>query len=268
MKNIAIFSNRIKDSQYFYTDKIMKYLTERGWNCLPDEAYCTDHSLCYSGNLERSDMAVVIGGDGTILNAASRCSAYGVPIVGVNIGKIGFLADINPLNFEEDFDLILGGAYEIEERMMLEVFENGVSRGSALNDIVFKHKHSRGVGKYKVFAGGLHLADYSADGVLIATPTGSTAYSLSVGGPIVSPLNELLILQPICPDSFHSRSIILRCGEVVEIFYENASTGIYLDGNDIHAKADSLTVTKSAKKVRFIKLEKYNFYKVLYEKIK
>ncbi len=268
MKNIAIFSNRIKDSQYYHTNRIIDYLTKRGLNCFPDETYCIDHAICYTGDLAQSDLAVVIGGDGTILSAAARCSQFGVPIIGVNIGRIGFLSDINPVNFEEDFDLILKGQYRIEERMMLEVFEGAASKGRALNDIVFKHKSGRGVGKFNVFAGQHHLADYSADGVLIATPTGSTAYCLSVGGPIVSPLSELLILQPICPHSFHSRSIILKPDEIIEVFYENASTGIYLDGNDVQRESGSLKVTRGAQKVKFIKLDKYNFYKILYEKIK
>lgn len=268
MKKIAVFCNRNKDSQYIYTNRVIDYLTKRGCECFPDESYCIDNALCYNENLIQSDMAVVIGGDGTILNAAARCSECDVPIVGVNIGKVGFLADINPMDFESDFDLILNGEFNIEERMMLEIYENGVSRGRALNDVVFKHMHSRGVGKFKVYAGEHHLADYSADGVLIATPTGSTAYSLSVGGPVVSPVSELLILQPICPHSFHSRSIILKPDEVLEIFYENASTCIYLDGNDVRRDNNNLKVTKSNKKVKFIKLDKYNFYKVLYEKIK
>ncbi len=268
MKKAAIFTNIKKDADYLYTDKIINFLTNEGCTNYPDEQYCKYKNLIYENKLNECDFAIVVGGDGTILRAAVKCCDYSIPIIGINIGRIGFLADIKLKNYENDLKCVLKGDFDTEHRMMLEIFHDNKCIGSALNDVVFKHMHSRGVGEFRVFAGGQHLADYSSDGVLVASPTGSTAYSLSVGGPIVDPTSELFIVQPICPHSFHSRSIILKPTEEIKIRYNVSSTQIYIDGNDAVGLKGEMVIKKSSKTVSFIKLDKHNFYKILYDKIK
>lgn len=215
------------------------------------------------------DFALVIGGDGTFLKAAGICSRFDLPLVGINLGRMGFLTTVYAKNLEEYIIQIMQNNFSYEERMMIEIFDrNDISLGVALNDIAFKNSFGHGVGRFKVYINGSLLSEYYADGILISTPTGSTAYSLSVGGPIVNPECELMIVNPISSHSLNSRSIIINSNDVAKVEFNADSAFIGVDGQDISSSDNVFTIKKSRYKCCFIKFADNDFYKNVFEKIK
>lgn len=184
---------------------------------------CSENSLLASQEelKQKADLIVSIGGDGTVLSTARFFTGCHIPLVGVNLGRLGFLADISLHNLEESFDLIISGQYRITERMMLSV---RVHRGSEvryedqiLNDVVFSGQMGRQMIDLKVDFNGRYLSNYWVDGLIISTPTGSTAYSLSAGGPILYPNIKALMITPINPKSLSVRTIVLPTQEITTV---------------------------------------------------
>jgi len=165
------------------------------------------------------DLAIVIGGDGTLLSAARELVNFEVPIVGINRGRLGFLVDVSPSNALQQLDSILTGDYHAEKRILLEtrILRDGecVSSSFAFNDTVVRVKDLLQIMDFDIIIDDVLVTHQRADGVIIATPSGSTAYSLSNGGPIVGPTIEAMVLQPICPHTLTSRPLIVDAGSVV-----------------------------------------------------
>lgn len=162
-----------------------------------------------------ADFAVSLGGDGTFLKVASRVGSRGTPIVGVNMGRLGFLADVLPSEVEAAFESLFAGDYQVERHVALQL-EGGISGSPfALNDIAILKRDSASMIGIRACVNGEHLATYQADGLILSTPTGSTAYSLSNGGPVIAPLTGVICLTPVAPHSLNVRPIVL--GDDVEI---------------------------------------------------
>jgi len=221
------------------------------------------------------DVIIVLGGDGTILNIARQSSHYDVPLFGINLGHLGFLAEAEISDMYLSLGKILNGDYFIEKRMMLEASVEGSEDESkellALNDIIItKGMQSRMI-SFSIFINNSFFELYSADGIVISSPTGSTAYSLSAGGPIVSPDLNVLIITPICPHTLHNRSIVVSEKDEVriEICEENPEVIISVDGQDSYKLNPGrvVKVRSSNCVTNLVKLKQRSFFDVLRRKI-
>ncbi|HET6947847.1 MAG TPA: NAD(+)/NADH kinase [bacterium] len=223
----------------------------------------------------RADLFVVFGGDGTILRAARLAAPRGIPIVGVNMGGFGFLAELSTQEFPEALPHLLTGRYEIDERMMLEAEVEAGAGGAqtllALNDMVVTKSGVARVLRLRVSVNGQHLASYPADGVIVASPTGSTAYSLSAGGPILDPRVAAIVITPICPHTFNSRAVVVdgRDEVMVEVTAPEPEATLTVDGRvGITLSAVRRVVVRAAdQRTRFVRLGGSGFYGILRTKL-
>ncbi|GAB4163531.1 MAG: NAD kinase [Planctomycetota bacterium] len=191
---------------------------------------------------EDSDVILIFGGDGTILSVARRLTHYEAPVVGINAGKLGFLAAISPQSFQKEFQRILQGQYVVSERMMLGVSgleERDLEQGHfglvALNEVVVERGASPRTLSIEVLHGDQYFNTVSSDGLIVATPTGSTAYSLSAGGPLVSSDLNVMIITPVCPHCLYERPFVVSADKPVRLIFEGPSPGgrVCLDGQTV-----------------------------------
>ncbi len=286
MKQVYMIVNTLKDKDLTFAYEVIDWLQRQDVEVfidthIHDDYEISDNYLKHENELDTVDFAIILGGDGTIIHSARRLAQHGLPILGINLGSLGFLAEIEQSGWKDCLSLVLEGKYEIENRMMLEAktFNNleGTSsnRSFALNDVVISRMAlSRMVG-FSLFVNDEFVNYYSADGVIISTPTGSTAYNLSAGGPILAPNGETLVITPICPHSLSARSIVVSSEDVIRITFEHNRR---LWENDLMLTADGqeglkltsdseIIIKKSDLKTRLLKLEGHNFYKVLRHKL-
>lgn len=216
------------------------------------------------------ELAVVIGGDGTILKAARFYCEFGIPVVGINLGRLGFLSQINPAEIELVADSIVEKNYEIQERLML--FEEN-TKISALNDIVIKSADTGRTSRFVLSINGKNLCDYLADGLIVSTPTGSTAYNLSAGGPVIAPEMEVFVITAICPHTLGARPLVVPADELISITTSD-SDGTFLvtaDGqNTKEIASGAITIIKKhSKKAKLFLIRKdgNDFYSVLRNKL-
>ena len=211
MAKIVLELNLKKDLVLDFADKIIKYLNER------------DCEVFFFGDLEKNDLLenkfdyiFSVGGDGTLLNTARKYAKYNKPILGINFGNLGYLTGCEKKNVFHAIDNLLAKKFFIEKRLMLESQNN-----LALNDICIVKSFDARLIEFDLFVNNNFLESYRADGIIISTPTGSTAYNLSAGGPIVKPDLPVFILTPICAHSLYSRPLIISCNDEVKIKIKN-----------------------------------------------
>ncbi len=224
-----------------------------------------------------SEALVVFGGDGTILRAARAAAPRGIPILGVNLGGFGFLAEVQDLHVEEALRRMLAGEYRLDERMMLraEVLRGGqvVREFLALNDIVVTKSGYARLLRVRIDVGGEHLATHLADGLIVATPTGSTAYSLSAGGPIVHPAVEGIILTPICAHTLSARAVVVSASDVITVRVVPGGASpphvLTVDGQEGYPlqSEDEVRVRRAPDRTRLVRLEGRGFYSLLRAKL-
>lgn len=283
MKHFLIYTNRHKDRELRMTERIRAYLQEKG--------QCVTVKLCelkeqYEGQEEatsdsppEADCMIVLGGDGTMLQAVREIKRLSIPMIGVNLGTLGYMAEIEPAGLEESLDRLIRGDYEQECRMMLNgkvFFQNGKEdEGWALNDIVISRKGSLQVIHFNIYVNGQFLNHYSADGMIVTTPTGSTGYNLSAGGPLVEPRAKLIMLTPICPHTLNQRSIILSPEDTIEIEIPKGreermqTVEANFDGRHVIplCTGERIRIVKSEKTTEFIQLNQVSFLEVLHKKM-
>ena len=214
------------------------------------------------------DIMLSLGGDGTILAAAGALSGKKIPILGINKGYMGFLTEIEN-GYECDLDNLLNGRYFVDERIKLDVFLNKKKIGTVLNDAVLFSAKPAKIQKYKIELNDMEIETLLADGIIIATPTGSTAYGMSAGGPIVDPDLDAFEIVPVCPFRLSSRAIVVPPESVVKLSTATVRDSVLvLDGyyNFKITKKDSITVKKSKDRAYFVKFEK-NFYERVKRKL-
>lgn len=264
MKKAAILTNLKKDHSLQVTDMLVSALCSEGWEIRYDEDILIlrpDEKII----LGDEDICFVIGGDGTVLSAVEKYPH--LPFIGVNLGRIGFLTEISSENIASAVKMISEGKCYTEERMMLSVNTGGVCT-DALNDVAVKHRVASGIGEFRVYVNDIYLAHYQADGIIVSTPTGSTGYNLSAGGPILSPGASGMIIQSICSHSFSSRGVVVSEDETIRIVFDAAESDVVADGDMLSVRGDEIVISKSGNVVKFVHLEGYNFYGALFEKIK
>lgn len=220
------------------------------------------------------EFAIVLGGDGTVLSACRQLAPAGIPVLAVNTGHMGFLTEIYLNQLPEALDVLLQGQYTVEDRVTLgvQVIHEGAVLWEALslNEMVLHKEPLTGMCHFEVEIGEHALVDIAADGVIVSTPTGSTAYALAAGGPVIAPGVSVLQLIPICPHSLASRALVFADTEPVEIFPANHQKLILVvDGNAgcYMLPDDRVRVHKSPYSARFIRLGSPEFFKILREKL-
>ena len=224
----------------------------------------------------QSDLIIVVGGDGTLLKAAHAVAARPVPLVGVNLGKLGFLADITPERLQDDIAAILKGEFTKEERLLLAscVQRDGAMQDCtpALNDVVIQKSDGGRLIEFETHVDGHFVCAHRADGIIVATPTGSTAYALSGGGPILHPAMDAITLVPICPHTLGDRPIVVPGGSKIDIVLTHSHGGkaqVTWDGQ----RAEPLTVgervqvKRATRRIVFIHPRGYDYYKILRTKL-
>ncbi len=259
---------------------IHHFLTERGFEVYLDHS--TDIHCGLGGTVPRReieetcDLAIVVGGDGTLLTAARSLADAGIPIVGVNLGRLGFLVDVLPQTMTQRLEEILSGAYVEDQRLLVEA---EVRRGGellqsspALNDVVMRIKNVVRMIEFETWVNGEFVNIQRADGVVVSTPTGSTAYALSGGGPILHPELDALLLMPICPHTLSSRPIVVNADNEIDLVICNnvRETGqVVSDGqNNIDVIAgDSIHIRRREKPIRLLHPANYDYYHILREKL-
>ena len=220
------------------------------------------------------DLMITIGGDGTLLRSVSFVRDLDIPIIGINTGRLGFLATINQDLLTSEMSKILLGNYKIEKRTLLEVKIKGSKIinefGIALNEVTVGRKNTTSMIKIKTFLDGEYLNSYWADGLITSTPTGSTGYSLSCGGPIMSPLSQTLSLTPIAPHNLNARPLIISDKTKIELYVSGREKShlVSLDSRIISVKNESLITIKKAKfKINLAYFEENSFYSTLRNKL-
>lgn len=222
-----------------------------------------------------ADLMVCFGGDGTILHAAKDAQRHGVPVLGVNLGSVGFMAELETAELSQ-LERLTQGKYRIEERMMLDVAVRRegktVYRDLALNDAVITKGAVARIIDLEVKADGVSVARFSGDGVIVSTPTGSTAYAMSAGGPIVEPTAENILVTPICPHSLHARSLVLDGRRSVSARMGKLSRKtayLSVDGGKAFrlSASDQVELHRSRARARLIRLTNRSFYTVVNQKL-
>ncbi|MBP1613784.1 MAG: kinase [Bacteroidetes bacterium] len=220
-----------------------------------------------------ADMVISIGGDGTFLKAASRVGKKNIPILGINTGRLGFLADISPEEMEATFDEIYNNNYKVEERSVLQLScENKKIETSpyALNEIAILKRDSSSMISIRTTINGAYLATYQADGLVIATPTGSTAYSLSVGGPIIVPHSNTIAITPVAPHSLNVRPIVIPDNWEITLEVESRSHNFLVaidGGNESFNENDQITIRRADYTVKVVKRFNNVFFNTLRSKM-
>lgn len=284
-KHFLIYTNMHKDQELVVTERIRKYLESKGQKVtLQIVTKDWKDGDRQEGKQELSfpedvDLMLVLGGDGTVLQAARETIHLRVPLIGVNLGSLGFMTQIELGSLETALDRLIAGDYREESRMLLQgkarLGDGTTKEGLALNDIVISRSGALRVVSVKIYVNGLFLHEYQADGIIITTPTGSTGYNLSAGGPLVEPGAKLLMLTPICPHSLNHRSIILSPEDVVEIEIpmgkedKKQVLDASFDGaNSFHMETgDRIVIKKSEENARFIQLSSVSFLEILHQKM-
>ncbi len=226
----------------------------------------------FTGN---ADVAVVLGGDGTILRVARELNSTNLPILGVNLGQMGFLAEVEPPALETALQQLQKGAYKTLHRLMLSarVYRNDrlVCEYTALNDVVITKGPLSRIIHIDTFVNDTHLESYPGDGIIVATPTGSTGYSLSAGGPIVNPTLDVMIITPICPHLLHHRSVIVSSSERVLIRTNARQPDVVLTVDGLVGspiiESDLVQVTRAPMTTPIIQLHGTDFYSLLHRKL-
>lgn len=217
-----------------------------------------------------SDLLIVCGGDGSILAVARRAAAQCVPVLGVNFGQLGFLSEVEAAGLPGALDRVLSGAYEIERRLMLRASWQG-QEVDALNDIVVRRESSLAVVRADVEVDGLKLDHYVADGILVSTPTGASAYALSCGGAIVHPRLTCLSLMAICPHSLRARPVMLAPDQEISVRIEARSLPamICADGQDLisMASGESVRIRRAPYDALLIRLDRRDFFAKVHAKL-
>ena len=283
MNKFYIITNMQKDRHLRLAGRIRTYLESHGKQCIvkeeetakPVKHYKYTNPLSVS---EDVDCVLVLGGDGTVLRAARDLVERQIPLFGINIGTLGYLAEVDAEHMESALDKMMADEYMLEERMMLQgtAYHGGkpILSDVALNDIVIARSGHLRVMDINIFVNDRFLNSYSADGIIVSTPTGSTAYSLSVGGPIVSPSASLMVMTPIAPHTLTARSVILPDDVKVKIEIEprdgRAEEGAATFDGDTSVKMngkDYIEIQKSARTVQLVKIDQISFLEILRKKM-
>lgn len=283
MKVFGVVTNSYRDIKLNTAKKVREYLTDKGADCtiidnVDDKT--GEFKVLNKNELPANlECAISIGGDGTLLHAAKDLLDMDIVFVGVNKGTLGFLAEISPENLYDALDRLLDDKFNVESRMMLkgEIIRDRecIYTSTVLNDIVVHRGADLAISDYDVYVNGQMLGSYHADGLIFATPTGSTAYNLSAGGPVARPDSHMIMLTPICPHTLANRSILLSSNDSIEVkigqcrAYNDETRVVAFDGDGIFkvVSGDIIRISKAISTTEIVKLDEGSFLQVIKDKL-
>jgi len=223
---------------------------------------------------KRADLVIAIGGDGTLLHAARNVAARNVPLVGINRGRLGFLTDVTPEHLREALNAILAGKYLAERRLTLaaQLGKRAKSSSFALNDVVLQKGDTGRLLDFTTEVDNVYVNTHRGDGLIVATPTGSTAYALSCGGPIIQPNVDALVMVPFCPHTLSDRPLVLPSSSEIRVTLDNAGGSeahVVCDGESVArmAAGDVLTISLAKQPITLLHPREYNYYELLRSKL-
>ena len=284
MNNFCIITNIDKDCDYKTTKLIQEYLISKGKRCnistKQSEVGTNDEEIDVSWITDDTDCVIVLGGDGTIIRAATDLYTKEIPLLGINLGTLGFLAEIEKQDIIPAIDSLLNEDIQIQKRMMLY---GNVSRNNqtmyedyALNDIVISRSGFSRIISVSVYVNDILVDTYHGDGIIIATPTGSTGYNLSAGGPVVAPSSNVIMITPICPHTMSQRSVLVSSEDEIKVLIDKSKKTqkeeaiATFDGRmGMELKTgDEIRIKKAEKVTKLIKINQKSFYEILRTKLR
>lgn len=277
MRKVVIVPNPKKDTGLAVTDVVAKKLCSLGFSTyIFEEYHDANEPREFSDCLSGAELVIVIGGDGSVIDASRLAVDMDVPLLGVNLGKVGYLSEVEPDNIDI-LDRLLTGEYAVSEKMLLSAEKysrDGIVNLSpryALNDVIISHGDYCGISEFKLENSSGERITYMADGIIAATPSGSTAYSMSAGGPIISHKLDSVMITPICPHSFFNRSMVYDSDEVIRISNCNQEPlNISVDGRYFSSLdlGESCIVKKAPKRLKMLTFSENYSLSALFKKIK
>lgn len=281
MKTIGIVTNIDRDIDFTYSKLLVNSILRHGGKPVMTgdlfEKVCAgSHCGSLDDVIRESDMVVCLGGDGTFLKVARKVYMKQLPILGINLGNLGFLTEVDKNDIDLAMEQLFSNQYTLEDRMMLDAAiyrkDREVEYDIALNDAVITRGAISRIIHVKTYINDVFVDSFPGDGLIVSSPTGSTAYSLSAGGPIVEPDTNLMLVTPICPHILYSRSFVTKADSVVkavvdEDYHHNAI--VALDGQEGHEirGGDFVEIRKSSHSVKLVKMNSRNFFNILRTKI-
>jgi len=262
---IGIVANAMRDHGLAYANEVAAWLKARG------------HTAACNDDAYHSDFLVVLGGEGTRLGAAKQAAKFGTPMLGINLGNLGYLTDVDRDEGFLAIEKMIKGQFRREQRMMLSAAKadlelNDIYSESehALNEIFIRGRgESAGLVSYRICAAGGHMDTLRADGVIVATPTGSTAYSLSAGGPILKPDSKMIVVTAVCPHTLYARPWVLSGDDQVSICPQNDMASVFLDGEHKFTleQGETIVISRSEHTATVLKTASMDFFEVLRKKM-
>lgn len=275
MDYFYIITNKLKDKDYKITSEIRKYIEDHGKTCFLSEKDEEGHIV--PGTVpEEAQCGLVLGGDGTFIRAVRDLGKRNLPLLGINLGTLGYLADVELKDFREALDRLFDGMPDIEERMMLEGEFGSSGKDLALNDIVLARERKVRIIRFNVYVNGILLNTYQADGVVLSTPTGSTGYNLSAGGPVVEPTAKMIVITPICSHALNTSSVVLSADDMIEVeicegrYGRQEQVSLCFDGAEqtTLVTGERVCIRRAEQTAKLIKLSKESFMKTMRKKMK
>lgn len=280
IKTIGIIAKDDSEAVRQTVSQLVEFLTQKGREVLFDQSADglieNSESISREALAQQSDLVIVVGGDGTFLSAVRSLADYGTPVLGINLGRLGFLVDISPDNMLEHLQQILDGQYVDESRFLLEadVIRSGeiVAQADAFNDVVVHIRDVARMIEFETYINGQFVNYQRSDGLVISTPTGSTAYALSSGGPLLHATLDAIVLVPICPHTLSNRPLVINANSTVEVVIgdsKQTTSQVTFDGQtafDVIA-GDRIVVRKKQNIIHLIHPANYDYYEILRAKL-
>lgn len=254
-----------------YAARIVRYLTKRDISVCAEDAFAGDLGVTPFSGVNGADIIVSLGGDGTLLRGVPYALDWRAALLGINMGRVGFLTEAEPGDIETVLEAVIAGEYELDERAVLHV-ESGEEHWHALNDVVLSRGGRARLTTINAWVDEELSGRYVADGVVVATPTGSTGYSLSAGGPIISPRVDCMVITPICAHTLQHRPTVVQGGAhiTLELLPEDAQTAsLQVDGQSCMEldRGMKVFIRKDSRPLRLIRLKPQNFFQLVRDKL-
>lgn len=270
-----IITNRLKDRDYKITQEIGQYIESCGKKWILSEKDEDGHIL--PGTVPKeAECGLVLGGDGTLIRAVRDLGDIRLPLLGINLGTLGYLADVELKDYRQALDKLFACEPVIEERMMIQGTLRDGRTDVALNDIVIAREGKIRIVQFHIYVNGILLNTYQADGVIISTPTGSTGYNLSAGGPVVEPTAAMIVITPICSHALNTSSVVLSADDEIEVevcegrYGKQEQVSLCFDGAEQTSlvTGDRVSIRKAPGTARLVRLNRESFMKTMREKMK
>lgn len=270
---IALFPNEQKQQSFDLAIHIREYLEEKGVKVVAEDSKAAQIGATPLSQIDPKDVRFLIsmGGDGTILRLSHQYSHIDAPILGINLGHLGFMADVPVHDIYPSLAELLKGDYTVDERLILSATHPTQGSLLAVNDVVIHRAKNYSLIEFSILVDGTYINTFVADGVIVATPNGSTAYSLAAGGPILSPALDVVVLTPICPHTISNRPIVLPADRRIEVEYLSAYDPIEVRADGLEAFSmkshETLTIQRSPKKFKLVNLSRHEYFSTLRTKL-